>query len=454
MWDRKELKAKGKEAYRRNRVICIIAALLLAVASGAGGASTAGSTASNNIQKNINKSKNDTTINYDVDDINDLDELEDRIENMTEDELGYSDAAVTASGVYVTTDTNNDDFGYKNDEGTPSGNPLAGAFIAGLVGILIIILIIVLSCLSIFVLNPLKVGLRKFFTDNATDPNAGLSKNNIGLAFSDKYMSVVGAMFTTKLFIGLWALLFIIPGIYKALQWRMVEFIISENPGISGKEARKQSKEMMQGSKWASFVLDLSFLGWNLLGGLTLGILNVVFTNPYEAATESELWLHLSGRPTPPLAVKAAPAAQAAPAAPAAEPAAEAVPSAPAAEAEMAPETPATEPEKPAKMRSVVRPSRQAPRGSPAFRQTASRNSSGPIRNSSATPGRRSPRLPPALICKPCRPISKALARSSGGTRTSSIPQRTQTSIERDSNSEAASGGNRGSSRAAETAED
>ena len=374
MWDRKELKAKGKEAYRRNRVMCIIAALLLAVASGAGGASTAGSTASNNVQKSINNSKNDTNVNYDIDDfddIQDLDELEDRIENMTEDELGYSDAAVTASGVYVTTDTNNDDFGYKNDEGTPSGNPLAGAFIAGLVGILIIILIIVLSCLSIFVLNPLKVGLRKFFTDNATDPNAGLSKNNIGLAFSDKYMSVVGAMFTTKLFIGLWALLLIIPGIYKALQWRMVEFIISENPGISGKEARKQSKEMMQGSKWASFVLDLSFLGWKLLGGLTLGILNVVFTNPYEAATESELWLHLSGRPTPPLAVKAAPAAQAAPAAPAApaaEPAAEAVPSAqaapapavemapeaPAAEAEMAPETPATEPEKPAKKDVVV----------------------------------------------------------------------------------------------------
>ena len=52
---------------------------------------------------------------------------------------------------------------------------------------------------------------------------------------------------------------------------------------------------MMNGSKWASFVLDLSFIGWKLVGAITFGIVNIVFTNPYEAATDTELYLTLKG---------------------------------------------------------------------------------------------------------------------------------------------------------------
>ena len=64
---------------------------------------------------------------------------------------------------------------------------------------------------------------------------------------------------------------------------------------MTGTEARAISERMMYGSKWAAFVLDLSFIGWKFLGALTLGIINLIWTNPYEAATEAELYRFLKG---------------------------------------------------------------------------------------------------------------------------------------------------------------
>lgn len=168
---------------------------------------------------------------------------------------------------------------------------LGGAFIVGFL-------------LSVFVFNPVEVGLRQFFRQNAVNSKTGLSRDNIGLAFSSNYTNVVAAKFTTDLFIFLWTLCLIVPGIIKAYSWRMVPYIIAEDPEITGTEARERSAAMMDGSKWASFVLDLSFLGWILLGVLTLGILNLVFTNPYKAAADAELFRWLNGERDAPSAVQ------------------------------------------------------------------------------------------------------------------------------------------------------
>ena len=145
------------------------------------------------------------------------------------------------------------------------------------------------------VLNPLHVGARKFFIQNASDPGTKVDGMNVGFAFGKNYRDIVFSMFGTQLINILWTLLLIVPGIYKAYCWRLVPFIIADEPDISGKEARARSASMMNGSKWASFVLDLSFIGWKLVGALTFGIVNIVFTNPYEAATDTELYLTLKG---------------------------------------------------------------------------------------------------------------------------------------------------------------
>lgn len=59
---------------------------------------------------------------------------------------------------------------------------------------------------------------------------------------------------------------------------------------MSVMDALRKSKEMMKGHRWNTFVLNLSFLGWKLLGVLTLGILDIFYTNPYVDATDAELY--------------------------------------------------------------------------------------------------------------------------------------------------------------------
>ena len=70
----------------------------------------------------------------------------------------------------------------------------------------------------------------------------------------------------------------------------MIPYILSENPKIQRKKAFKLSKEMMKGNKWKTFILDLSFLGWELLSIFTFGLLNIFYINPYKVATTVELY--------------------------------------------------------------------------------------------------------------------------------------------------------------------
>lgn len=70
----------------------------------------------------------------------------------------------------------------------------------------------------------------------------------------------------------------------------MIPYILAENPKIERKKAFKLSKEMMKGNKWKTFILDLSFLGWELLSIFTFGLLNIFYINPYKVSTTVELY--------------------------------------------------------------------------------------------------------------------------------------------------------------------
>ena len=96
-------------------------------------------------------------------------------------------------------------------------------------------------------------------------------------------------MFLKELKIVLWSLLFVIPGIIKAYEYLMVPYILAENPNIDSKRAFQMSRDMMKGEKWDTFVLELSFLGWTLLGVLACGI-GSLFVAPYMQATFTELY--------------------------------------------------------------------------------------------------------------------------------------------------------------------
>lgn len=90
-----------------------------------------------------------------------------------------------------------------------------------------------------------------------------------------------------KVFFGMF--LFIIPGIIAAYRYSMVYYIIAENPGITAKEALERSKELMRYNKWKFFCLELSFIGWDLLEIITLGIA-AFWVEPYRYASHAAFY--------------------------------------------------------------------------------------------------------------------------------------------------------------------
>ena len=95
-----------------------------------------------------------------------------------------------------------------------------------------------------------------------------------------------------NLYTFLWGLLLIIPGIVKGYSYAMTPFILADHPEMTAKQAINASKEMMDGYKEDLFVLELTFLGWDLLCILTLGIGSLWLT-PYKAAAEAAFYREL-----------------------------------------------------------------------------------------------------------------------------------------------------------------
>ncbi|MCM1327911.1 MAG: DUF975 family protein [Ruminococcus sp.] len=99
-----------------------------------------------------------------------------------------------------------------------------------------------------------------------------------------RFWSSVFTGFLMQLYVFLWSMLFIIPGLIKSYSYSQTFFIKAENPNIPAGRAIELSKLMMDGHKWDLFYLHLSFLGWSLLSALTLNILGIVYVFPYYYA--------------------------------------------------------------------------------------------------------------------------------------------------------------------------
>jgi uncharacterized membrane protein len=97
------------------------------------------------------------------------------------------------------------------------------------------------------------------------------------------------------LYLILWTMLFIIPGIIKRYSYAMCYFILSENPDISPNEAITQSRKIMDGHKWRLFCLHFSYIGWVLLSMLTFGIL-LLWVVPKMELAQYEFYLDLKNR--------------------------------------------------------------------------------------------------------------------------------------------------------------
>lgn len=152
---------------------------------------------------------------------------------------------------------------------------------------------IILSPLTtIFVINVIAVGLASYFIKSTRNQeDAGVGELFHGFQ-GGGYMHVVCVQFFRSLFTFLWSLLLIVPGIMKHYEYYMVPYLAAEYPEKSRKEIFQMSKRMMDGNKFNAFVLELSFIGWLLLGCVACCI-GTLFVAPYMQATCAELYLKL-----------------------------------------------------------------------------------------------------------------------------------------------------------------
>jgi uncharacterized membrane protein len=95
------------------------------------------------------------------------------------------------------------------------------------------------------------------------------------------------------IFVILWSLLLLIPGLIASLSYSMAPFIMAENENMTASEALTASKELMDGHKWELFCLSFSFIGWEILSGFTFGI-GALFLIPYMNAAYAAFYRYIS----------------------------------------------------------------------------------------------------------------------------------------------------------------
>ncbi len=96
----------------------------------------------------------------------------------------------------------------------------------------------------------------------------------------------------------LWGLLLIVPGFVASYSYAMAPFIMAENPEMTPSEAISASKELMNGHKWELFCLNFSFIGWQILSMLTLGV-GALVLNPYMNAAQAAFYRNLCPKALP-----------------------------------------------------------------------------------------------------------------------------------------------------------
>ena len=157
--------------------------------------------------------------------------------------------------------------------------PAPGAWACVLVAALAVMAVLLLAGLLLYCLRICQL------------QKAGVGDLFDGFALFGK---VLGLVLVELLFIYLWALLLIVPGILAAYRYRQALYILLENPELGVLECLRRSTQMMDGHKWELFVLDLSFLGWYILTWLPGA---VVWVEPYTRITYTNYYLALRDLP-------------------------------------------------------------------------------------------------------------------------------------------------------------
>lgn len=149
----------------------------------------------------------------------------------------------------------------------------------------------VLAMVQFVVGGPVMLGYTRFKLHRMDGEEAKFS--DLFSAF-DQFIEGLWMRVRTFLQVFAWTLLFIIPGIVAAYRYAMVPYLMAEYPDMSVSEAFQRSKTLMKGRKGDLFLLHLSFIGWWIIVGLTLGVASL-WVSPYQQMAETAFYRNLSG---------------------------------------------------------------------------------------------------------------------------------------------------------------
>ena len=158
-------------------------------------------------------------------------------------------------------------------------------------GLAILLVLAVYFLFWFFLVNPYSVMMNRVYLEARTYEKVPIS-HVLFLTTVKKWRPVSGAMFRRWLYHTLWCLT-IVGGFIKYYSYWCVPYILAENPSLTGREAIKMSREMMNGRKWELFKYDLTFIGWDILAVVTFGIARVFFVTPYKRCTDAELFSYI-----------------------------------------------------------------------------------------------------------------------------------------------------------------
>lgn len=210
--------------------------------------------------------------------------------------IGSSIVASLLGGIYSA----NINFNFNYSDNETAGNSIFSWFsnltgsqmvFLGAVGAFLLNIALVFSIARLFIGSIVGIGYAKFnldLVDNVTEAR-------FATLFS--YMRFWKVAIITRivrtLYIVLWTLLFIIPGIVASYNYALTDYILAENPELTTKEALGLSKKMMYGHRFQLFCLEFSFIGWAFLCVLSLGI-GLIWLLPYTEAAKAAFYREVS----------------------------------------------------------------------------------------------------------------------------------------------------------------
>lgn len=152
-----------------------------------------------------------------------------------------------------------------------------------------IVISISIPIITMIITGPIAIGQSKFFINLANRSNPRFSDLWYGF---NNILRAIGITLLVGIIVLIGTILLIIPGIILSFMYSQVYYIMAENPDMSIIDCLKESARIMKGHKMELFVLELSFIGWILLMGITFGLAGL-YILPYYTATLTNFYLEI-----------------------------------------------------------------------------------------------------------------------------------------------------------------